>query len=84
MYSLNTLGSQNPHNNLSNPRGASQMWEVDSDWFKAHAIHNGLFDLIISNYMVYIQAVHGLVKRPQSYKIYFLEDKLSVYNTRTV
>ena len=28
--------------------------------------------------MVYIQAVHGLVKRPQSYKIYFLEDKLPV------
>ena len=58
-----------------------------SDWLKGHAIDNGLFDLIISNYIdhvAYIQAVHGLVKRPQSYKIYFLEDKLSVYNIRAV
>ena len=59
------------------------MWEVDSGWFKAHTIHNGLFDLIILNYMVYIQAVHRLVKHTQSYKIYFIEDRLSVYNTRT-
>ena len=55
-----------------------QIWEVDSDWLKGgDAIHNGLFGLIISNYIdhvVYIQAVHGLVKHPQSYKIYFLED----------
>ena len=55
-----------------------------SDWLKGHAIDNGLFDLIISNYVVYIQAVHGLVKRPQSYKIYFIEDKLSVFNICTV
>ena len=34
--------------------------------------------------MVYIQAVHRFVKRPQSYKIYFLEDKLSVYNIQYV
>ena len=37
-----------------------------------------VFDLIISNYIdhvVYIQSVHGLVKN---------EDKLSVYNMRTV
>ena len=40
--------------------------------------------MIISNHVVYIQAVHGLVKRPQSYKIYFLEGKLFVYNIRTV
>ena len=64
-----------------------QIWEVDSDWLKGgDAIRNGLFGLIISNYIdhvVYIQAVR-LVKHPQSYKIYFLENKLSVYNIPTV
>ena len=35
------------------------MREVDSDWLKGHAIHNGLFDLIISNYVVYVQVVHA-------------------------
>ena len=90
MHNLNYSRSsvcENSRDSLSNPRRASQIWEVDSDWLKGHAIHNGLFDLIISNYIdhvVYIQAVHGLVKHPQSYKIYFLEDKLSVYNIRTV
>ena len=82
MYSLNYTRSsvcENSRDSLSNPRRASQIWEVDSDWLKGHTIHNGLFDFIISNYVVYIQAVHGLVNGPQSYKIYFLEDKLSVY-----
>ena len=69
---------ENSRDSLSNPRRASQIWEVDSDWLKGHAIHNGLFGLIISNYIDHIM-VH-----PQSYKIYFLEDKLSVYNIRTV
>ena len=27
------------------PRGAFQMWEVGSDWFKAHMISNGVFYL---------------------------------------
>ena len=49
------------------------MREVHSDSFKVLAIPNGLFDLIISNYMDYIQAVHGLVKRPQNYKYIFLK-----------
>ena len=83
MYSLNYTRSsvcENSRDSLSNPRRASQIWEVDSDGLKGHAIHNGLFDLIISNYVVYIQAVHGLVQRPQSYKIYFLEDKLYTYS----
>ena len=37
---------ENSRDSLSNPRLASQMWEVDSDWSKAHVINDGLFDWI--------------------------------------
>ena len=37
---------ENSRDSLSNPRRASQMWELDSDWFKAHVINDDSFDWI--------------------------------------
>ena len=50
MHAPPVIQSENSRDSLSKPRGASQMWEIDSDWSKVYVIHN----LIESNKPLWI------------------------------
>ena len=61
MYSPNihlVIKSENSRDSLWNPLVSAS--EVDSDWSKAHVIHNGLFDWIITT--ILFQSVIGVME----------------------
>ena len=55
MYTQYFTVCENSRNSLSNPRAASQTWKVDSDWSKAHVIHNGLYFINGMQYTVILK-----------------------------